>query len=69
VSDHWPSRRSRVLPSIPTWSSYCGGFGDVGSREQMGLGPEGVMVSLPGSELTRIVCNLREMRSKKAFGR
>jgi len=44
------------------------GFGDVGSREQMGLGPEGVMVSLPGSELARIVCNLREMRSKKAFG-
>ena len=44
------------------------GFGDVGSRKQMGLSPEGVMVSIPGSELARILSNLREMRSRKAFG-
>ena len=44
------------------------GFGDVGSRERMDMGPEGVMVSIPGSELARISSNLREMRSRKAFG-
>jgi uncharacterized protein (DUF169 family) len=44
------------------------GFGDVGSRERMDMGPEGVMVSIPGSELARIFSNLREMRSRKAFG-
>jgi uncharacterized protein (DUF169 family) len=43
------------------------GFADVGSREYMGLEPSDVMVSIPGSELGRIVGNLGEMRSKKAF--
>ena len=43
------------------------GFGDVGSREYMNLAPDCVMVSIPGSDLPRIVSNLEEMRSKKAF--
>jgi uncharacterized protein (DUF169 family) len=43
------------------------GFGDVGSRPQLKLGPDGVMVSIPGSDLPRIVANLEEMRSKDAF--
>lgn len=44
------------------------GFADVGARARMNLGQDGVMVSIPGSELQRIVANLKEMRSKKAFG-
>ncbi len=44
------------------------GFGDAGSRDRMGMGPDGVLVSIPGSDLARIVSNLREMRSRKAFG-
>jgi uncharacterized protein (DUF169 family) len=43
------------------------GFGDVGARNHMELGREGVMVSIPGSALGRIVSNLREMKAKKAF--
>jgi uncharacterized protein (DUF169 family) len=43
------------------------GFGDVGSRECMGLGADLVMVSIPGSDLPRIVSNLKAMKSKKAF--
>jgi uncharacterized protein (DUF169 family) len=45
------------------------GFGDVGSRAYMDLGRDGVMVSIPGAEVTRIGANLEEMRSKKAFGK
>jgi len=44
------------------------GFGDVGSRDRMQLGPDEVMVSIPGSDLDRIVTNLGEMRTKQAFG-
>lgn len=44
------------------------GFGDVGSRSYMDLAPGDVMVSIPGSELERLVANLKEMRSKGAFG-
>jgi hypothetical protein len=44
------------------------GFAEVGARARMNLGPDGVTVSIPGSELQRIVANLKEMRSKKAFG-
>jgi uncharacterized protein (DUF169 family) len=43
------------------------GFGDVGSRRHMDLGNDGVMVSIPGSDLARIIANLKEMRLKKAF--
>ena len=45
------------------------GFGDVGSRENMNLRPDQVMVSIPGSDLARIVANLEQMRSKKSFGK
>ncbi len=43
------------------------GFGDVGARNNMNISPEDVMVSIPASELSRIVSNLREMRTKKMF--
>jgi uncharacterized protein (DUF169 family) len=43
------------------------GFGDVGSRSYMDITPDDVMVSIPGSDVARIVSNLEEMRSKKAF--
>jgi uncharacterized protein (DUF169 family) len=43
------------------------GFGDVGSRENMNLGPDQVMLTIPGSEHDRIVANLEQMRSKKSF--
>jgi len=43
------------------------GFGDVGSRDHMKLGPGEAMVSIPGSELIRLTANLEEMRIKKAF--
>jgi uncharacterized protein (DUF169 family) len=43
------------------------GFGDVGSRPRLELGEDAVLVSIPGSDLARIVANLSEMRSKKAF--
>lgn len=45
------------------------GFADVGSRAYMDLGPDTVMVSIPGNELGRIVSNLDEMKSKQAFTR
>jgi uncharacterized protein (DUF169 family) len=44
------------------------GFGDIGSRNYMDLAPDDVVVSIPGSELGRLVANLEEMRSKEAFG-
>ena len=43
------------------------GFADVGSRPHLDLGDGGVLVSIPGAELARIVGNLTEMRSKRAF--
>ena len=43
------------------------GFADIGSRDRMNLNPGEALVSIPGSEVDRIVANLREMRSKKAF--
>jgi uncharacterized protein (DUF169 family) len=43
------------------------GFGDVGSREHMTLEDGTAMVSIPGADLPRVVCNLEEMRSKEAF--
>lgn len=43
------------------------GFGDVASRQSMDIHPEDIMVSIPGSELSRIVSNLEEMRSKILF--
>lgn len=43
------------------------GFGDVASRQSMDISPEEIMVSIPGSDLSRIVSNLEEMRSKIFF--
>ncbi|HML06020.1 MAG TPA: DUF169 domain-containing protein [Methanobacterium sp.] len=43
------------------------GFGDVASRQSMDISPEEIMVSIPGSDLSRIVSNLGEMRTKMFF--
>lgn len=43
------------------------GFGDVAARQSMDIGPEEIMVSIPGSELSRIVSNLGEMKTKILF--
>lgn len=43
------------------------GFGDVGSRRNMDVTPDEVMVSIPASDLERIVHNLEEMMSKTFF--
>jgi uncharacterized protein (DUF169 family) len=43
------------------------GFGDVAARQSMGLTPEEIMVSIPGSDLSRIVSNLEEMQTKVLF--
>lgn len=43
------------------------GFGDVAARNNMGITREDIMVSIPGSDLSRIVSNLGEMRTKMLF--
>lgn len=43
------------------------GFGDVASRQNMGINQEDIMISIPGSDLSRIVSNLGEMRTKTFF--
>lgn len=43
------------------------GFGDVASRQNMDINQEDIMVSIPGSEFSRIVSNLEEMRTKVLF--
>lgn len=43
------------------------GFADVGSRNFMDIKPEEVMVSIPTTDLERIVNNLEEMSTKKYF--
>lgn len=43
------------------------GFGDVASRQSMDISPEEIMVSIPGSDLSRIISNLEEMRTKMFF--
>jgi uncharacterized protein (DUF169 family) len=45
------------------------GFGDVGSRNNMNLKPEDVMVTIPASDLKRILDNLVEMKNKTFFKR
>lgn len=55
----------RLAPEIPGYRRS-----PMGGRRFlvcMDLGDDGVMVSIPGSDLARIVGNLKEMRSKKAF--
>ena len=43
------------------------GFGDAASRQSMNISPEEIMVSIPGSDLSRIIANLEEMRTKMFF--
>ena len=43
------------------------GFGDVAARKNMSINQEDIMVSIPASELSRIVSNLKEMRTKMFF--
>ena len=43
------------------------GFGDVAARKNMDINAEDIMVSIPGSDLSRIVSNLGEMRTKMFF--
>jgi uncharacterized protein (DUF169 family) len=43
------------------------GFGDVAARKNMDINQEDIMVSIPGSDLSRIVSNLGEMRTKMFF--
>ncbi|WP_281774458.1 DUF169 domain-containing protein [Methanobacterium formicicum] len=43
------------------------GFGDIGSRNNMKLKTEDIMVSLPATDLERVVLNLEEMKTKTFF--
>ncbi|MFA0848067.1 MAG: DUF169 domain-containing protein [Methanobacterium formicicum] len=43
------------------------GFGDIGSRNNMKLKTEEIMVSLPATDLERVVLNLEEMKTKTFF--
>jgi uncharacterized protein (DUF169 family) len=43
------------------------GFGDVAARQSMDITPEEIVVSIPGSDLSRIVSNLGEMRTQMFF--
>ena len=43
------------------------GFGDIGSRRNMDIKPDEVMISIPASDLERIIYNLEEMRTKTFF--
>ncbi|MEN6592113.1 MAG: DUF169 domain-containing protein [Methanobacterium sp.] len=43
------------------------GFGDIGSRTHADIKPEEVMVSIPASDLERIINNLEEMKNKTFF--
>jgi uncharacterized protein (DUF169 family) len=45
------------------------GFGDIGSRNHMDLQDEEIMVSIPASDLERIIQNLEEMKTKTFFRR
>jgi uncharacterized protein (DUF169 family) len=40
------------------------GFGDTGARSFMDLKPDEAMVSIPASELSRVVSNLKEIKSR-----
>lgn len=43
------------------------GFGDVAARQNMEITTGDIMISIPGSDLSRIVSNLEEMRTKMFF--
>ncbi len=54
-----------ALPYLTGKVTY--GFGDIGARKNMDLDEEDIMVSIPESELSRIVSNLTQMRTKIFF--
>jgi len=43
------------------------GFGDVAARQNMNINQGEIMISIPGSDLSRLVSNLGEMRTKTFF--
>jgi uncharacterized protein (DUF169 family) len=43
------------------------GFGDVAARKNMDIREDEIMISIPGGDLSRIVSNLGEMRTKILF--
>jgi len=43
------------------------GFGDIASRTNMNIKPDEIMVSIPGSDISRIISNLSEMKTKMFF--
>jgi uncharacterized protein (DUF169 family) len=45
------------------------GFGDIGSRNNMNLKPEDVMVTIPAADMGRILDNLTAMKGKTFFRR
>jgi uncharacterized protein (DUF169 family) len=54
-----------AVPYITGKVTY--GFGDIGSRRNMDLKPEEVMVSIPATDLKRITDNIEEMKTKAFF--
>ncbi|HHY00454.1 MAG TPA: DUF169 domain-containing protein [Methanothermobacter sp.] len=45
------------------------GFGDIGSRNNMNLKNDEIMISIPATDLERIILNLEEMKTKSSFRR
>ena len=43
------------------------GFGDIGSRNNMDLEAEEIMISIPATDLERVIMNLEEMKTKTFF--
>ena len=43
------------------------GFGDIGSRNNMNIKDDEIMISIPATDLERITLNLEEMKTKTAF--
>jgi uncharacterized protein (DUF169 family) len=54
-----------ALPYLTGEVTY--GFGDIGSRRNMTLKPEDVMITIPAGDLERIISNLIEMKKKTFF--
>lgn len=54
-----------ALPYLTGKVTY--GFGDIGSRNNMNLKDEEVMLSIPATDLERIILNLEEMKTKTFF--
>jgi len=54
-----------AIPYLTGQVTY--GFGDIGSRNNMDLNAEDVMVTIPAPDLKRILDNLKEMKTKTFF--